>query len=90
MLIPQVRYEVNQPFDYRPLLSFYVALAAQGLAFVGMGLFFSSMTDNQISERTSRSYTRMASVTRPRTVGVAESASSTSIRLLSACRRRRQ
>jgi ABC-type transport system involved in multi-copper enzyme maturation permease subunit len=43
-----LRYEVNQPFDYRPLLSFYVALATQGLAFVGMGLFFSSMTRNQI------------------------------------------
>src|SRR5207249_5308535 len=25
-----LRYEVNQPFDYRPLLSFYIALAAQG------------------------------------------------------------
>src|SRR5262249_53713640 len=43
-----LRYEVDQPFDYRPLLSFYVALGAQGLAFVGMGLFFSSMTRNQI------------------------------------------
>jgi hypothetical protein len=43
-----LRYEVDQPFDYRPLLSFYVALAAQGLAFVGMGLFFSAVTRNQI------------------------------------------
>ncbi len=40
--------EVGQPFDYRPLLSFYVCLAAQGLAFVGMGLFFSTLTKNQI------------------------------------------
>jgi len=29
-------------------LSFYVALAAQGLAFVGMGLFLSTLTRNQI------------------------------------------
>lgn len=36
------------PFDYRPLLSFYAALAAQGLAFVGMGLFFSALTRDQI------------------------------------------
>ena len=36
------------PFDYRPLLSFYVCLMAQGLAFVGMGLFFSTLTRNQI------------------------------------------
>jgi ABC-2 type transport system permease protein len=43
-----LRMEVDQAFDYRPLLSFYVSLAAQGLAFVGMGLFFSSLTRNQI------------------------------------------
>ena len=43
-----LRMEVGQPFDYRPLLSFYVCLAAQGLAFVGMGLFFSTLTKNQI------------------------------------------
>jgi ABC-type transport system involved in multi-copper enzyme maturation permease subunit len=43
-----LRMEVNEAFDYRPLLSFYVSLAAQGLAFVGMGLFFSSLTRNQI------------------------------------------
>jgi ABC-type transport system involved in multi-copper enzyme maturation permease subunit len=43
-----LRVEGGHPFDYRPLLSFYIALAAQGLAFVGMGLFFSSLTRNQI------------------------------------------
>lgn len=48
LFLVALRYEVDQPFDYRPLLSFYVALAAQGLAFVGLGLFFSSMTRNQI------------------------------------------
>lgn len=36
------------PFDYRPLLSYYLAVAACGVAFVGMGLFFSSITSNQI------------------------------------------
>ncbi len=43
-----LRVEVGQPFDYRPLLSFYVALAAQGVAFIGVGLFCSTMTKNQI------------------------------------------
>lgn len=43
-----LRVELGQPFDYRPLLSFYIAFAAQGLAFVAIGLFFSSITRNQI------------------------------------------
>ena len=43
-----LRLEVGQSFDYRPLLSFYVCLAAQGLAFVGMGVLFSTITKNQI------------------------------------------
>jgi ABC-type transport system involved in multi-copper enzyme maturation permease subunit len=43
-----LRMEVDSPFDYRPLLSFYASLMAQGIAFVGMGLFFSSLTRNQI------------------------------------------
>jgi ABC-2 type transport system permease protein len=43
-----LRVEVGAPFDYRPLLGFYVCLAAQGLAFVGMGLFFSTLTKNQV------------------------------------------
>jgi len=43
-----LRVVVDQPFDYRPLLSFYIAFAAQGLAFVAVGLFFSTMTRNQI------------------------------------------
>ena len=43
-----LRMEVGQPFDFRPLLSFYVCLMAQGLTFVGMGLFFSTLTKNQI------------------------------------------
>jgi ABC-2 type transport system permease protein len=43
-----LRLEVKQSFDYLPLLSYYVCLAAQGLAFVGMGLFFSTVTRNQV------------------------------------------
>lgn len=43
-----LRVEAGIPFDYRPLLSFYVALAASGAAFLAMGLFFSSLTQNQI------------------------------------------
>ena len=43
-----LRVELAQSFDYRPLLSFYIAFAAQGLAFVAIGLFFSTLTRNQI------------------------------------------
>lgn len=35
-------------FDYRPVLTFYLALAASGAAFIAMGVFFSSLTRNQI------------------------------------------
>ena len=35
-------------FDYRPILSFFFALAASGAGFIAMGLFFSSVTRNQI------------------------------------------
>lgn len=38
----------DEPFDYRPLLSFFLALAATGAGFLAMGLFFSSLTSNQI------------------------------------------
>src|SRR5205823_340230 len=35
-----LRVEGGRPFDYLPLLSFYIALVCSGAAFVGMGLFF--------------------------------------------------
>lgn len=38
----------GSPFDYRPILSYLVALAATGAHFVAMGLFFSCVTRNQI------------------------------------------
>jgi len=39
----------GSPFDYRPLLSFFVALVVTGAGFVSMGLFFSSLTRNQVA-----------------------------------------
>jgi ABC-2 type transport system permease protein len=41
--------EGGKPFDYRPLLGFYIALIVTGAGFVSMGLFFSSLTRNQIA-----------------------------------------
>jgi ABC-type transport system involved in multi-copper enzyme maturation permease subunit len=38
----------GSPFDYRPLLSFFVALMVSGAAFMSMGLFCSSLTQSQI------------------------------------------
>jgi ABC-type transport system involved in multi-copper enzyme maturation permease subunit len=40
--------ETNTPFDYRPVLSFLIVLLATGAGFVALGLFFSSVTKNQI------------------------------------------
>jgi ABC-2 type transport system permease protein len=39
----------EQPFDYRPLLSFYIAMFFLGFNFVSVGLFFSSLTQNQLT-----------------------------------------
>lgn len=43
-----LRMENGTPFDYRPLLGYYVALGATGAAFVAMGLLLSAVTNNQI------------------------------------------
>ncbi len=43
-----LRIEGGQPFDYRPIISYYLALAACGASFIAMGIFFSSLTKNQI------------------------------------------
>jgi ABC-2 type transport system permease protein len=48
LFLAALRYWGGQPFDYRPLLSFSVALALTGSMFLSMGLFFSSLTRNQI------------------------------------------
>ncbi|MFL5243253.1 MAG: ABC transporter permease [Gemmataceae bacterium] len=39
----------DKPFDYRPLLAFFVALLFTGANLVAMGLFFSSLTRNQLT-----------------------------------------
>jgi ABC-2 type transport system permease protein len=39
----------EQPFDYQPLLSFYIAMMFLGANFIAMGLFFSSLTQNQLT-----------------------------------------
>ncbi|HEY1860433.1 MAG TPA: ABC transporter permease [Gemmataceae bacterium] len=41
--------EGGKPFDYRPVLGFYIALMVTGGGFISMGLFFSSLTRNQIA-----------------------------------------
>jgi ABC-2 type transport system permease protein len=41
--------EGRKAFDYRPLIGFLVAQLFSGTAFVSMGLFFSSVTRNQIT-----------------------------------------
>ena len=48
LLMVALRIEGGKPFDYRPLLSFFVGLCFTGAGFVSMGLFFSSLTRNQI------------------------------------------
>lgn len=37
------------PFDYRPLVGFFLALLISGSAMIAMGLFFSSLTKNQLA-----------------------------------------
>ena len=43
-----LRSEGGSPFDYKPLLSLYVAVAVSGMAFIAIGMFFSTLTKNQI------------------------------------------
>ena len=42
------RLGTGSVFDYRPALTFYLALGATGAAFIAVGLFFSSLTKSQI------------------------------------------
>jgi ABC-2 type transport system permease protein len=48
LFLVSFRLEAGKPFDYRPLLSFLIVLAYSGAGFLSMGLFFSSLTRNQI------------------------------------------
>ncbi len=43
-----LRLEGGKEFDFRPMIGFLLALAACGMAFIAMGMFFSSLTRNQI------------------------------------------
>jgi ABC-type transport system involved in multi-copper enzyme maturation permease subunit len=49
LFLVALRVEGGREFDYRPLLSFFLALAVSGAGFISMGLFFSSFTRNQIA-----------------------------------------
>ncbi len=42
------RIDNGEPFDFRPLLTFFLAVGLSGVAFVAIGMFFSSLTRNQI------------------------------------------
>lgn len=44
-----LRVEGEQSFDYRPLVSFSIALLCSGAGFIGMGLFLSALTRNQVA-----------------------------------------
>jgi ABC-2 type transport system permease protein len=49
LLLIALRFIGGQPFDYRPLLSFFIGLTLSASAFISMGLFFSSLTRSQIA-----------------------------------------
>ncbi|HYT90854.1 MAG TPA: ABC transporter permease, partial [Gemmataceae bacterium] len=44
-----LRVEGGEEFDYRPLLTFFISLSFMGAGWLAMGLFFSSLTRNQIA-----------------------------------------
>ncbi len=48
LFLISLRYVGGEEFDYRPMLSFYVAMAAISAGMVSMGLFMSSLTSNQV------------------------------------------
>ncbi len=48
LFLVSLRYFGGQEFDYRPALSFNVALAVISAGLIAMGVFFSSLTSNQI------------------------------------------
>jgi ABC-type transport system involved in multi-copper enzyme maturation permease subunit len=48
LFLVALRVVGGEEFDYRPLLSFFIALIFTGAGFISMGLFFSAITRNQI------------------------------------------
>ncbi|MHB1422327.1 MAG: ABC transporter permease [Gemmataceae bacterium] len=49
LFLAYLRVAGGSPFDYRPLFSFTIGQLATGAAFVAMGVFFSSLTRNQVT-----------------------------------------
>ena len=49
LFLVALRVEGGQPFDYRPLISFFIGLVCSAGGFLSMGLFFSCLTRNQIA-----------------------------------------
>jgi ABC-2 type transport system permease protein len=49
LFLVALRVDGGQPFDYRSLFSFVVAQVVMGAGFISMGLFFSSLTRNQVA-----------------------------------------
>jgi ABC-2 type transport system permease protein len=49
LFLAYLRVAGGSPFDYRPLFSFTISQLATGAAFIAMGVFFSSLTRNQIA-----------------------------------------
>jgi ABC-type transport system involved in multi-copper enzyme maturation permease subunit len=49
IIIPIItRMHSTEPFDYRPMLSFYLNFGCMAAAFLSLGIFCSSLTQNQI------------------------------------------
>jgi len=49
LFLAYLRVGGGSPFDYRPLFSFTIGQLATGAAFIAMGVFFSSLTRNQVA-----------------------------------------
>lgn len=49
MYLVALRVGGGQPFDYQPFLAWLIVLVFTGAGFVSMGLFFSSLTKNQLT-----------------------------------------
>lgn len=48
LFLVALRLEAGQAFDFRPVLGFVLTLFVSGAGFIAMGMFFSSVTQNQI------------------------------------------
>ena len=49
LFLVALRVEGGQPFDYLPILAWFIVLLFSGAGFISMGLFFSSLTRNQLT-----------------------------------------